>query len=224
MASLNSLSNDQLLQVPQVRAFLDMIGISEGANYQTVEGGGSQNTNLGDLSHYQDHPHNYDPKMNSTAAGKYQFIKGTWASIKAQLGITGPSGFDPHTQDLFAVQQLRDKGAIRALGANDFAGAVKATAGVWASFPGNTYNQHAHSLSYLQGVYQKALADAQGGGSSGPGGGSGATGTKIVGTDTQTPQGTGSPSPGPNPAIRSTIILATATGLALIGLIAYARS
>lgn len=72
----------------------------------------------------------------STAAGAYQITRPTWVRLKAKLGL---SDFGPVSQDLAAVQLLRDCGAYTALMAGDLDGAVSRARRTWASLPGANY-------------------------------------------------------------------------------------
>jgi len=81
-----ALAND-----PRVRPVLDAIAMAEGTTehgYNTMFGGGR----IDDLS---DHPRKKlpftqtDGKRNySSAAGKYQFLEGTWDDAANQLGLS----------------------------------------------------------------------------------------------------------------------------------------
>lgn len=152
--------NEYLLAYPQIQAMLYAIGESEGADYGTLVFGSRKNSEISDFS---THPANKGfirtavingKRISSTAAGKYQFLIGTWRELVAALGLTD---FSPHSQDLAAIELLRRNGAIDHLLQNNFSGAVNAVRRVWASLPAAGYNQNENSLSTVQNYYNKGL-------------------------------------------------------------------
>jgi muramidase (phage lysozyme) len=72
------------------------------------------------------------PEVTSTAAGSYQFTKGTWDQAAQALGLTD---FQPRSQDLAAAYYLRTLGATDKLGAGDIEGAMHAAGKRWQIFP-----------------------------------------------------------------------------------------
>lgn len=92
----------------------------------------------------------------STAAGAYQFIKPTWLSLKAKLGLPD---FGPASQDAAAVQLLRDCGAYERLAVGDLEGAVQRASrnALWASLPGaKAAGQGMRSMSQVAAWYSGA--------------------------------------------------------------------
>ena len=129
----------------RIKAFLDLIGKSEGADYNTLYGGGH-------FSDYSQHP-NIKITANgytSTAAGKYQFLYSTWSELQDRLDLPD---FSPDSQDLAAMQLLIDKGAYNLILAGDITNAIYICSKVWASMPWTTgtsyYGQGGHSLQTL---------------------------------------------------------------------------
>nr|WP_263013070.1 glycoside hydrolase family 104 protein [Ancylothrix sp. D3o] len=90
----------------------------------------------------------------STAAGKYQFLKPTWDELATKLQL---SDFSPQSQDLAAVQLIKQAGAYQDIVAGRFDDAVFKLAPIWASFPTaegkSYYNQPSKSLTDLRRVY-----------------------------------------------------------------------
>ena len=129
---------------PQALALLNTIsGPESGGAYNVIYGGQTVN----DLS---DHPRVDVPITSgpnegktSSAAGKYQFLKGTWDEYKQKLGLPD---FSPDSQDRAAWQLAQDayKNATggdltKALDSNDpaqIAKVGKALAPIWTSLPG----------------------------------------------------------------------------------------
>lgn len=64
----------------EARAILDTLSDAEGADYNTLEGGGT----FDDLSH---HPNRKGPHGTTTAAGRYQMIHKTWDQQAEKLGL-----------------------------------------------------------------------------------------------------------------------------------------
>lgn len=139
---MNRTQAESMLRQPNVKAFLDVIAYSEGANYNTLFGGET----FSDLSR---HPQRVIRKSGyaSSAAGRYQFLARTWAGVASKLGLTD---FSPHSQDLGAVLLLHQRGALPPLLAGNFPAAVSAARKEWASFPGAGYGQPERKLSQLQ--------------------------------------------------------------------------
>jgi len=88
---------------PNVRSFLDVLAKHEsGGAYNVVVGGGT-------FSDYSKHPERYNKELDSDAAGRYQFISTTYKPIAQRLGL---KDFSPRSQDLAAVQYLKDLGVL----------------------------------------------------------------------------------------------------------------
>lgn len=148
---------EEYLKNPNVRKMLGLISYTEGTQKHgaaTAFGGGK----LGSL---KDHPRylkefkQTDGTMNKTsAAGKYQFLKGTWDGVAKQYGL---DDFGAHNQDLGAVALLVSRGAMPALLKGDFKTAVQKTGEEWASLPTSNYKQGKKSWdkvnAFLGGEY-----------------------------------------------------------------------
>lgn len=88
---------------PNVKAFLDTLAnVESGGRYDVSVGGAT----FSDMSR---HPEMYNPELGSDAAGRYQFISTTFKPIAQRLGLTD---FSPRSQDLAAVQYLKDLGVL----------------------------------------------------------------------------------------------------------------
>lgn len=141
-------------------AFLDMIAHSEGTDngrqttmlqgYDVIVGGGL-------LTDYRDHPRKLValPRYNikSSAAGRYQFIRGTWDGVAKKLGL---KDFSPRSQDLAAVELIRQRGGLVHIIEGRFDLAVQACRKEWASLPGAGYGQFEQSLATLRKKYTDA--------------------------------------------------------------------
>ena len=77
------------------------------------------------------HPNTPNDKGN-TAAGKYQFTKGTWDRIAPMIGA---KDFSPKSQDRAAMRLLIEKRAIEPLLKGNFDEAAYAASKAWDIFP-----------------------------------------------------------------------------------------
>ncbi len=148
---------------PNQQAFLDMIATSElgtqllaGSDdgYNVIVGSTSSHPDL--FHDYADHPRklvNLGHGLESSAAGRYQILAHIFDYYKKTLNL---SDFSPSSQDVIALQLIRERHALDDVEAGNFANAVAKCSSAWASLPGANYGQHENRLSYLTGVYQKA--------------------------------------------------------------------
>ena len=149
-----------------VRAFLQTIAFAEGTagpdGYRMMFTGQLFNSfqahpNVKNCSLYKGKP------LCSTAAGKYQFLKTTWDEISRKLKLPD---FSPESQDLAAVQLIKQAGAYQDIVEGRFDDAVFKLAPTWASFPTaegkSYYNQPSKSLPDLRRVYLGAGGNFKG--------------------------------------------------------------
>lgn len=143
-----------------VLAFLDMLAWSEGTDngrqptrdhgYDVLVGGGQ-------FVGYTDHPRKLIDlprlKIKSTAAGRYQLLSRYFDAYKRLLGL---KDFSPLSQDLIAIQQIRERRALPMIQAGKIEDAIKQVSNIWASLPGAGYGQHEQRMSNLIAVYLKA--------------------------------------------------------------------
>ena len=134
-------------QLANARDYLNMLAASEGTATQ-----GNNGYNImfrgGVFNDYSAHPnqrHEYIDKQGrkgvSTAAGRYQFLKGTYDGVAKQLGITD---FSPESQDKVAIALMLQKGVDFNDGA-DLASNVGRINNVWTSLAGSTLGAQYHS-------------------------------------------------------------------------------
>ncbi len=90
-------------------------------------------------------------KCRSTAAGRYQFIVGTWKELKSQLSLPD---FSPESQDKAAIEQIRQKGALDDVRAGRIPEAISKVRRVWASMPAAGFGQPERKLVELLRVYK----------------------------------------------------------------------
>lgn len=144
---------------PQRRAFLDAIAFCEGTDngrqqtrnrgYDVVVGGSL-------FSDYRKHPDRLvklNPKLSSTAAGRYQLLSRYYDTYRVQLGLTD---FGQASQDQIALQQISERGALRDIDNGLISEAVKKCNKTWASLPGSPYGQHTYSMEVFIDKFRKA--------------------------------------------------------------------
>lgn len=138
-----------------LKAFLDMIAISEGTSHL-----GDNGYNVlvgGTLFHsYDDHPRivvKLNSNLSSSAAGRYQLLKRFYDYYKKLLKL---NDFSPASQDAIAIQQIKERQALADIEEGRFGIAVKKVSNIWASLPGAGYGQRENKLSILMAAYKKA--------------------------------------------------------------------
>jgi len=144
--------NRDALNNPRVRKFLDRIGKSEGADYNTLVGG----SRIDDLSR---HPNKVGLRTSagpSTAFGKYQIVGTT---DRSKLAKYRHLDYSPENQDLRAVELLRQTGALEALEKGDEVTAIKRAAKEWASMPGSPLPGRKNYAAFKDSVVQDPLTE-----------------------------------------------------------------
>jgi lysozyme len=135
-----------------LKAFLTMIQYAEGTYgqnaYRTLYGGQL-------FRSYKAHPNIVITKSGiaSTAAGAYQILYRTWASVQGALQLPD---FSPASQNRAAIELIRRRGALQDVLAGRFSEAVEKCKKEWASLPGAGYGQRERSLALLNDVYKSA--------------------------------------------------------------------
>ncbi|MDN7729245.1 glycoside hydrolase family 104 protein [Burkholderia orbicola] len=143
-------------------AFLDTIAVSEIGDALLAKSDDGYNVLIGStparpllFSSYAAHPNvlNRQIPVPSTAAGRYQILFRWWRIYQAQMKLPD---FGPVSQDHYALQQLRERGALPLIDAGRFREAVAKVSDVWASLPGAGYGQHENDIERLLTAYQAA--------------------------------------------------------------------
>jgi muramidase (phage lysozyme) len=125
---------------PNVRKMLDLIAYTEGVKH-------GYNTMFGNqrINSLQSHPNirksfvQTDGKSNvTTAAGRYQFLKGTWDGVARQYGLRD---FSPQNQDIAALALMAQNGSLPYVLKGDYQTAIMKSGGTWASLPSSQYKQ-----------------------------------------------------------------------------------
>ena len=147
-------------------AFLDAIAVSEIGSALLAKSDDGYNVLVGStaprpllFSSYASHPNvlNRQIRVPSTAAGRYQILTRWWRIYQAQMKLPD---FGPVSQDRYALQQLREHGALPLIDAGRFREAIAKVSNVWASLPGAGYGQHENDIEHLQAAYRAAGGEA----------------------------------------------------------------
>ncbi len=144
-----------------VRAFLDMIAVAEGTDgpegYRVMFGYPRFQDRL--ITSYADHPRQYfsftagGRTQKTSAAGRYQFLVGTWDELKKKLGL---QDFSPASQDAACIELIRQRRALDDVRAGRVASAITKCAKTWASLPGAGYGQPEQAMGKLLYAYRQA--------------------------------------------------------------------
>ena len=108
---------------------------------------------------YSDHPLidkpalEYTPGLYSSAAGRYQILSRYWRHYQQQLGLPD---FGPESQDRYAIQQLREQGALEPIGRGDLQTAIERCGNIWASLGHNDYEQPTHRYEVIEQAFVNA--------------------------------------------------------------------
>jgi lysozyme len=158
--------------MPHVRAFLDTIAYSEGTYkrkfvlqlrplYAGFIDGYRMQFSYVAITSLKKHPERVICKKTkkygelcSSAAGRYQFLKRTWADLAERMQL---SSFERHNQDRAAIQLIADYYALSDVLQGRFEDAVAKLVTVWASFPGAPYAQPTRSMAELKAFYLERL-------------------------------------------------------------------
>ena len=143
---------------PNEKAFLDMIAHSEIGDKLLANSDNGYNVLVGGtlFQGYLDHPRKLvqlNATLKSTAAGRYQLLSRYFDAYKSTLHL---NDFSPKSQDLIALQQIRECKALDDINAGRFDDAVQKCSHIWASLPGAGYGQHENKLEDLKLAYEKA--------------------------------------------------------------------
>ncbi|WP_019303627.1 glycoside hydrolase family 24 protein [Xanthomonas oryzae] len=143
-----------------VVAFLDMVAWAEGTDkpgQPTKDHGYDVRVGGGLSEGYADHPRQsiYVPTLGifSTAAGRYQLLRRYYDAYRKTLRL---SDFSPLSQDLIALQQIRERRALGLIQAGRIQEAIAKVSNVWASLPGGGYRQYEQTLDALIAAYVRA--------------------------------------------------------------------
>jgi muramidase (phage lysozyme) len=143
---------DQLfpyLENPNVRSFLGMIGSAEGTEkhgYNTLFGGGRVESLTDHPRQLFDFTETTGRPNKTTAAGRYQFLSNTWDEQAKKLGL---QDFGPQSQDLAAINLLRERGILPDVLQGNWESAVKKSGPIWASLPSSPYPQPRQSNEFV---------------------------------------------------------------------------
>jgi len=150
-------------------AFLDMIAWSEGTDdtvhpltrmdgYDVIVTGSAGREIFTDFSTHPfangRTPRHITGSLYSSASGRYQFLRTHWEHYRNQLNLPD---FGPLSQDLWAIQLIRERRALDDIRQHRIREAISRCANIWASFPGAGYGQPEHQMDQLLVVFESAL-------------------------------------------------------------------
>lgn len=145
---------------PNIIAFLSMLTWSELGSEVIAQSDEGYNVLVGSypwhvltFSSYANHPDVKNAALNSTAAGAYQQTYPDWPYYKTLLKLPD---FSPLSQDLLALQHLRECRALSLITNGRIDSAIAACNHIWASLTGSRYGQPTHSLDDLFEAYKNA--------------------------------------------------------------------
>lgn len=142
MAKLSEIQ--QAYANPNMRKMLDLIAHTEGVKhgYNTLFGN-QRIDSLGAHPNVRKAFKQTDGTTNyTTAAGRYQFLTGTWQNVAKQYGFRD---FSPKSQDLGAIALIAGRGALKDVLSGNYQSAIKKLGPEWASLPTSTYKQNKRS-------------------------------------------------------------------------------
>ena len=153
---------------PNRKAFLDMLAVSEGTStspatkcngYDVIVTGIDRKPEI--FTDFSDHPFNRGRPskvinsrgLTSNASGRYQFMLRDWRHYRDKLALPD---FGPESQDKWALQLIRERGALPLIDMGSFELAVARCRNLWASLPGAGYGQPEHRIETLAAAYANA--------------------------------------------------------------------
>lgn len=151
-----------------VIAFLDMLAWSEGTSissltkfdgYDVIVTGSDKKPEV--FQNFSDHPFASgraskvinNRGLTSNASGRYQQMLKDWLYYRKLLALPD---FSPISQDLLALQHIRECRALPDVHAGRIEAAIAKCRNIWASLPGAGYGQREHRLNDL--IQQYSLA------------------------------------------------------------------
>lgn len=151
-----------------VRRFLDMLSAAEGTDthsYNTLFGGAR-------FDSLAEHPRVSSPftettgrRNRSDASGRYGFLSSTWDEQAKKLGL---KDFGPYSQDLAAINLLKEKGILPHVLSGEWDQAIQKAGPVWASLPSSPYPQPRRSREFVMARLNNANATTQAPAAQGP--------------------------------------------------------
>jgi len=143
---------------PEVKAFLDTLAWSLGrlsANGYKLKLDGEE------FDSFNDHPRSRvcgefygNGDVCADSAGRYHIVSRTWDPLARRLGLRD---FSPESQDMAAVELLRERGALNELESGNFESAIYKISGLWVTVPDETgysrFGYKTYSIEELKFMY-----------------------------------------------------------------------
>lgn len=154
----------RVIRTTNLKCFLDTIAFSEGTLHHPLTKCGGYDVIVTGVDgpeifyNFKTHPfENRLPKkinskgLCSTASGRYQLLYRYYEVYKEELKL---NDFSPDSQDIIAIQQILERGAIEDINSGRFYIALSKCAPIWASLPNSPYGQPTNSIEALVEVYK----------------------------------------------------------------------
>jgi muramidase (phage lysozyme) len=139
-------SNIHYLNNPNVAAFLNTLSVAEGGDYDLMYGAVRAKQDRWHIQNYATHP-GFGRGGKSSAAGRYQINKDTWADMGGRMGL---SDFYCQTQDLIAIEILRAINVLDALASGDLNRTLEVASRRWAALPAGPGKAGRYNQPYMQ--------------------------------------------------------------------------
>ena len=159
---------------PYMPPFLDMLGFSEDTTRSPLTKHDGYDVIVSSIhgpavfTDFQTHPYcdgthrplqvlnHKDPPLLSDACGRYQLMARYWPAYRQGLRLPD---FGPLSQDLVAIQQIKERRAYFLVMKGDIEGAIAACCETWISLPGNNKGQGGgKTLDALMGFWHGLTA------------------------------------------------------------------
>lgn len=144
--------------VPENRAFLDMIAFAEGTYYARAQGYKMRYPTGTTFASFDAHPalvicaRSRNKQLCSTAAGRYMFLESTWNKAAPRLEL---ADFSPLNQDLAALLLIYERHALDDIKKGDLKNAISKVKTIWSSLPGAPYRQPIIRYDALRNMFDK---------------------------------------------------------------------
>ena len=141
-----------------VKAFLDVIAKSEGT-FGKGDNGYNMCVGRTFFADYSEHPnpHVYIASIKdySSAAGRYQLLFRYWKIYRETLKLDNCEGgaFGKIAQDKVAIEQIKERHALKDVESGNFDEAIKKVANCWASLPGGCQHHEDNTMSFLRTAF-----------------------------------------------------------------------
>lgn len=136
---------------PRLQAFLNVLAQAEGTTqygdqngYNVLFGGDTVDSLESHPNVYKSFKQTNGKSRRTSAAGRYQILKGTWDEVSNKLGL---KDFSPASQDAAATALIIRRGALNDILDGNIDAAVQKLGKEWTSLPSSTAPQSKRSIA-----------------------------------------------------------------------------